>query len=74
MFHSEQRGASLRASCVAAQGRGPAPLGAPHVLTRTINQGSTEMSLRVLACNMKRSIAMSGIGPLLEAIQPNSAG
>ena len=43
-------------------------MGAAHFLTRTMKRVSTEMSLHVLAYNMKRVIAIKGIGPLLEAI------
>jgi transposase len=43
-------------------------MGAAHFLTRTMQRVSTEMSLYVLAYNMKRVIAIKGIGPLLKAI------
>jgi transposase len=43
-------------------------MGAAHFLTRTMKRVSTEMSLHVLAYNMKRAIAIKGIGPLLKAI------
>ena len=43
-------------------------MGAAHFLTRTMKRVSTEMSLHVLAYNMKRAIAIKGIGPLLAAI------
>jgi hypothetical protein len=44
-------------------------MGATHFLTRTLKRVSTEMSLQVLACNMKRVIAIIGIGPLMQAIR-----
>ena len=43
-------------------------MGATHFLTRTLNRVSTEMSLHVLAYNLKRVIAIMGVGPLLAAI------
>jgi transposase len=49
-----------------------AAMGATHFLTRTLKRVSTEMSLHVLAYNMKRVIAILGIGPLLEAIPARS--
>jgi len=44
-------------------------MGATHFLTRTLKRVSTEMSLHVLAYNMKRVIAILGIGPLMEALR-----
>jgi transposase len=44
-------------------------MGATHFLTRTLKRVSTEMSLHVLAYNMKRVIAILGVGPLMEAIR-----
>lgn len=38
----------------------------------TLEEVRTEMSLHVLAYNMKRVIAILGIGPLLEAIPARS--
>ncbi len=43
-------------------------MGATHFLTRTLKRVSTEMSLQVLAYNLKRVIAIIGVGPLLAAI------
>jgi hypothetical protein len=43
-------------------------MGATHFLTRTLKRVGTEMSLHVLAYNMKRVIAIRGVGPLLAAI------
>jgi transposase len=40
-----------------------------HFLTRTLKRVSTEMSLHVLAYNIKRVIAIIGVGPLLQAIR-----
>ncbi len=44
-------------------------MGATHFLTRTLKRVGTEMSLHVLAFNMKRVIAILGIGPLIAAIR-----
>jgi Transposase DDE domain len=43
-------------------------MGSTHFLTRTLKRVSTEMSLHVLASNIKRVNAILGIGPLLQAI------
>jgi hypothetical protein len=51
-------------------------MGSTHFLTRTLKRVSTEMSLHVLAYNIKRVIAIIGVGPLLQAIRagvPRSA-
>jgi transposase len=42
-------------------------MGATHFLTRTLKRVSTEMSLHVLAYNIKRVIAIIGVGPLCSA-------
>ena len=44
-------------------------MGATHFLTRTKERVSAEMSLHVLAYNMKRMIKIMGIRPLLAAIR-----
>jgi len=44
-------------------------MGSTHFLTRTLKRVSTEMSLHVLAYNIKRVIAILGVGPLLQAIR-----
>ncbi len=44
-------------------------MGATHFLTRTLQRVGTEMSLQVLAYNMKRVIAILGVRPLMEAIR-----
>jgi hypothetical protein len=44
-------------------------MGSAHFLTRTLDKVRTEMSLHVLADNMKRVITIIGVGPLLEAIR-----
>ena len=44
-------------------------MGATHVLTRTLAKVRTEMSLQVLAYNMKRMIQIFGVGPLMAAIR-----
>ena len=43
-------------------------MGATHFLTKTLDKVSTEMSLHVLAYNMKRAINLIGTQKLLEAI------
>ena len=48
-------------------------MGSTHFLTRTLKRVSTEMSLHVLAYNIKRVIAIIGVGPLLQAIRGLSA-
>jgi transposase len=44
-------------------------MGAAHFLTRTLNNVRTEMSLQVLAYNIKRVIQLLGVGPLIAAIR-----
>lgn len=44
-------------------------MGATHFLTRTLKRVSTEMSLQVLAYNMKRVIAILGVRSLMETIR-----
>ena len=44
-------------------------MGATHFLTRTLAKVRTEMSLHVLAYNLKRMIAIFGAGPLMAAIR-----
>lgn len=44
-------------------------MGSTHFLTRTLKRVSMEMSLQVLAYNMKRVIAILGVGPLMEAVR-----
>jgi hypothetical protein len=39
------------------------------LLTRTLEKVRTEISLAVLAYNMKRLIRLLGVGPLLQAIR-----
>jgi len=41
----------------------------PHFLTRTLDKVRTEMSLHVLAYNLKRIIKIFGVGPLMAAIR-----
>jgi hypothetical protein len=43
-------------------------MGATHFLMRKLHKVSTEMALNVLAYNLKRVIAIVGVGPLLEAL------
>ena len=44
-------------------------MGSTHFLTRTLERVRTEMSLQVLAYNMKRVIKILGVRPLMEAIR-----
>jgi hypothetical protein len=44
-------------------------MGATHFLTKTIPRVSTEMSLHVLAYNLKRAMQVVGIAPLLHAMR-----
>jgi hypothetical protein len=44
-------------------------MGSTHFLIRTLKNVSTEMSLHVLAYNMKRVMAILGTPALLEAIK-----
>lgn len=44
-------------------------MGATHFLTRTLDRVSTEMSLHVLAYNMKRVMKIIGIGELKAAMR-----
>ena len=43
-------------------------MGATHFLTKTMPRVSTEMSLHVLAYNLKRAMQILGIAPLMKAI------
>src|SRR5271156_478129 len=43
-------------------------MGAPHFLTRTLDKVRSEMSLHVLAYNLKRMITILGVGSLMAAI------
>jgi hypothetical protein len=44
-------------------------MGATHFKTRTLKNVRTEMSLHVLAYNLKRVIAILGAGPLIQAMR-----
>ncbi len=44
-------------------------MGATHFLTRTLDKVRTEMSLHVLAYNLKRMITIFGVGTLIAAIK-----
>ena len=43
-------------------------MGATHFLTRTLPKVATEMSLHVLAYNMKRVMKIMGVRPLIQAL------
>ena len=43
-------------------------MGSTHFLTRTLEKVKTEMSLQVLAYNIKRMINLFGVNPLMQAI------
>jgi transposase len=40
-----------------------------HFLTKTLRRVGTEMSLHMLACNLKRLMKILGVAPLMEALQ-----
>ena len=44
-------------------------MGYTHFLTRTLEHVSTEMSLHVLAYNLKRVMRIMGVGPLLQVVR-----
>jgi hypothetical protein len=44
-------------------------MGSTHFLTKTLEKVRTEMSLHVLAYNLKRMIQILGVGPLIQAIR-----
>jgi hypothetical protein len=44
-------------------------MGYTHFQTKTLKRVSTEMSLHVLAYNLKRVVNIMGILPLIEAIE-----
>jgi transposase len=44
-------------------------MGSTHFLTKTLEKVRTEMSLHVLAYNLKRVINILGVGPLLKALE-----
>ena len=44
-------------------------MGSTHFLTKTLEKVRTEMSLHVLAYNLKRMIKILGVGPLLKALE-----
>ena len=50
-------------------GKMKAWLGYNHFLTRMLSRVSTEMSLHVLAYNLKRLMAIKGVKPLIAAMQ-----
>lgn len=44
-------------------------MGATHFLTRTLPRVGTEMSLHVLAYNLKRAMRILGVVPLMQAMR-----
>jgi hypothetical protein len=44
-------------------------IGSTHFQMRTLKHVSTEMSLHVFACNLKRAMSILGVKPLIQAIQ-----
>lgn len=48
-------------------------MGSTHFLTKTLPRVSTEMSLHVLAYNLKRMMKILGIKPLIEAMKAQHA-
>jgi transposase/NACalpha-BTF3-like transcription factor len=45
-------------------------MGSTHFLTKTLGLVSTEMSLHVLAYNLRRLMTILGVAPLVQAMQP----
>jgi hypothetical protein len=43
-------------------------MGSTHFLTKTLEKVKTEMSLQVLAYNIKRMVNIFGVRPLMQAI------
>jgi transposase len=58
-----------RATVEHAFGTLKAWMGATHFKTRTLDKVKTEMSLHVLAYNLKRVIAILGVAPLMQAMR-----
>jgi transposase len=58
-----------RATVEHAFGTLKAWMGATHFKTRTLERVGTEMSLHVLAYNLKRMIAIIGVAPLIQAMR-----
>ncbi len=58
-----------RATVEHAFGTLKAWMGATHFKTRTLEKVRTEMSLHVLAYNLKRMTAIMGVGPLIQAMR-----
>ena len=58
-----------RATVEHAFGTLKAWMGATHFRTRTLEKVKTEMSLHVLAYNLKRMIAILGVRPLIQAMR-----
>ena len=58
-----------RATVEHAFGTLKAWMGATHFKTRTLDKVSTEMSLHVLAYNLKRMITILGVGPLIQVMR-----
>jgi transposase len=58
-----------RATVEHAFGTLKAWMGATHFKMRTLEKVRTEMSLHVLAYNLKRMIAILGVGPLIQAMR-----
>jgi Transposase DDE domain len=49
-------------------------MGATHFQTKTLRRVSTEMSLHVLAYNLKRVMKVLGVVPLMQAIRASGRG
>jgi transposase len=67
--HMPEAGRIRRQTVEHAFGTLKAWMGATHFLTKTLPRVRTEMSLHVLAYNLKRVMQMMGVGPLIEAIR-----
>jgi hypothetical protein len=44
-------------------------MGSAHFLTKTLEKARTEMSLHVLAYNLKSMIQIFGVAPLMQAVR-----
>jgi hypothetical protein len=67
--HTPEAGRIPTATVEHAFGTLKAWMGATHFPTKTLPRVRTEMSLHVLAYNLKRVMQMMGVGPLIEAIR-----
>jgi transposase len=69
LYQMPQASRILRQTVEHAFGTLKAWMGATHFLTKTLPRVSAEMSLHVLAYNLKRAMEIVGIVPLLQAMR-----